>query len=354
MWVAGHHVCARCHRRTRPVFHEHRRAIAARPLDRRAAPSRPGWGPFSARAIMHEPLQDTLRQRTPWAVVTPAFVGINIAVFAMMVMGPHPIGDPDTLVAYGGNFEPRTTNGEWGRLITAVFVHGNAFDLLINIAALISVGLLLERLVGLTFLAVYLGAGALYEPGQSLDITRRGLSWCVAAIFGLYGLLLASWAHGTVQQADNGAAGGRAKDRSDRDGLCRLQPAVGSHRPGRGEHRRGGGFCCRAGARTIHLRGRPHRRKVGMTMATAAVMVMIAAIPLRGVADMRRPVLAQVLAVEEHIAREYDVAVKGFTKGRMNAKALAALIDEKVTPSSKPRGKQVTSLRTFRPNIVRS
>ena len=62
----------------------------------------------------------------------------------------------------GGNFEPRTTSSEWGRLITAVFVHGNAFDLLINIAALISVGLLLERLVGhLTFLAVYLGAGAL-------------------------------------------------------------------------------------------------------------------------------------------------------------------------------------------------
>ena len=69
--------------------------------------------------------------------------------------------------------------------------------------------LLLERLVGhLTFLAVYLGAGA-PEPGQSLDITRRGLSWCVAAIFGLYGLLLASWAHRTVQPPTTGAAGGR-------------------------------------------------------------------------------------------------------------------------------------------------
>jgi hypothetical protein len=94
--------------------------------------------------------------------------------------------------------------------------------------------------------------------------------------------------------------------------------------------------------------GRPPARKVGMTMATAVVMVMIAAIPLRGVADVR-PVLAQVLAVEDHIASEYDAAVKGFTKGRMNAKALASLIDEKVTPELEATRKQVASLQNVPP-----
>ena len=307
-------------------------------------------GAHSLRAIMHEPLQDTLRQRTPWAVVTPTLVGINIAVFALMVMGPHPIGDPDTLVAYGGNFGPRTTNGEWGRLITSVFVHSSAFDLLINIAALISVGLLLERLVGhLTFLAVYLGAGALaslVSLSTSLTEVSAGAS---PAVFGLYGLLLASWAHGTVQQATTtvrlAAVRRIAPIAMVFVGYSLLTDHIDQTAESTGVV---AGFVAGLVLGRYVCEGRPPARKVGMTMATAAVMVMIAAIPLRGVADVR-PVLAQVLAVEEHIAREYDAAVKGFTKGRMNAKALAALIDEKLTPELEATRKQVESLQNVPP-----
>ena len=307
-------------------------------------------GAHSLRTIMHEPLQDTLRQRTPWAVVTPALVGINIAVFAMMLMGPHSISDPDTLVAYGGNFGPRTTNGEWGRLITAIFVHRGVFDLLIKVVALVSVGLLLERLVGhLTFLAVYIGAGALaslVSLSTSLTEVSAGSS---AAVFGLYGLLLASWAYGTVQQATTTVRLAAVRRMAPIAAVFVAYSLLTDHIDQAAESTGVvAGFVAGLVLGRYVRDGRPPARKVGMTMATAAAMVMVVAIPLRGVADVR-PVLAQVLAVEEHAAREYDAAVKSFTKGRMNAKALAALIDEKVTPELEATRKQLESLQNVPP-----
>ena len=66
----------------------------------------------------------------------------------------------ETLVGWGGNVGVRTTNGEWWRLATAMFVHSGMFHLLVNTAALVQLGLILERLVGrLTFAAVYVAAG---------------------------------------------------------------------------------------------------------------------------------------------------------------------------------------------------
>ncbi len=280
-------------------------------------------GAQSLRVIMHEPLQDTLRQRTPWAVVTPVLVAINIAVFAMMLMGPHPISDPDTLVAYGGNFGPRTTNGEWGRLITAVFVHRSVFDLFINVAALISVGLLLERLVGhLTFLAVYLGAGALASVvslSTSLTEVSAGAS---AAVFGLYGLLLASWAHGTVQHATTTVRLAAVRRIAPIAMVFVAYSLLTDHIDQAAESTGVvSGFVAGLVLGRYVCDGRPPARKVGITMATAAMMVMIAAIPLRGVADVR-PVLAQVLAVEEHTASEYRFGGQGLYQGANECKGV--------------------------------
>src|SRR5437773_1625158 len=109
-----------------------------------------------------EPFRDALYERTPWILVTPALVALNAAVFVLMLFGRGAFSDPQTLVAWGGNFGPRTTNGEWWRVVTTMFVHSGMVHLLVNLAGLVQVGLILERLVGhIAFAAVYVAAGVL-------------------------------------------------------------------------------------------------------------------------------------------------------------------------------------------------
>src|SRR5258705_4365915 len=101
-----------------------------------------------------------IRARTPYALVTAAIVFINATIVAAMLFGAAPIGVPDTLVAWGASLGTRTTNGEWWRLVTSTFVHTGMLHLLVNVAVLIQLGVILERLLGrVTFTAVYLFAG---------------------------------------------------------------------------------------------------------------------------------------------------------------------------------------------------
>ena len=44
---------------------------------------------------------------------------VNVLFFVWMALAPGPVALPETLVAWGGSFGPRTTNGEWWRLVTA-------------------------------------------------------------------------------------------------------------------------------------------------------------------------------------------------------------------------------------------
>src|SRR5512135_2298480 len=82
------------------------------------------------------------------ALVTWSIVTLNVVVFAGMLFGSGTLDDPETLVAWGGNFGPRTTNAEWWRLVTAQFVHAGPLHLLATLAGLIQVGRFTERVVG--------------------------------------------------------------------------------------------------------------------------------------------------------------------------------------------------------------
>jgi hypothetical protein len=66
-------------------------------------------------------------------------------------------------------------------------------------------------------------------------------------------------------------------------------------------------------------------------MAATLVIVIVAAVPLRGFTDVK-PEIARVLAVEDRTAQAYDKAVRQFQLGALDAEALAGVIDSSVLP----------------------
>jgi len=90
-----------------------------------------------------EPFREALRARTPRTIVTPVLVALYAIVFSCLLVGSGSLSDPETLIRWGGNFGPRTTNGEWWRLVATTFVHAGALHLLVNIAGLFQLGLVL-------------------------------------------------------------------------------------------------------------------------------------------------------------------------------------------------------------------
>ena len=143
----------------------------------------------------YESFREALRVRTRYPFVTVAIVAINAAVFGFMLVGPTPISNPATLVDWGASVGPRTTNGEWWRLVTSTVLHTSMLHVLVNVAVLLQVGFVVERLIGrFTLGAVYLSAGVF---GGLLNLSSHPVDveiGTTAAVFGVYGLLLAALA----------------------------------------------------------------------------------------------------------------------------------------------------------------
>ena len=135
-----------------------------------------------------------LHAATPRAVVTPALVAINVAVFVVMLaMGVALFGGrPDDYLRFGANFGPLTTGGEWWRLLTCTFVHAGILHLAFNMWALWDSGQLTERLFGsLWFAAIYLFAGVAGSLASMLWQAQAVSVGASGAIFGVFGALLA-------------------------------------------------------------------------------------------------------------------------------------------------------------------
>lgn len=126
--------------------------------------------------------------------VTPILLLCTISVFLIMVLSGVDIFLPssESLLNWGANYKPMTLEGQWWRIFTAIFVHIGIFHLLMNMYALIYIGLLLEPFLGKTrFIAAYLLTGIASSMASLWyhDITiSAGAS---GAIFGLYGVFLA-------------------------------------------------------------------------------------------------------------------------------------------------------------------
>src|SRR5579862_9564853 len=94
--------------------------------------------------------------------ITPILINLNIAIFVLMIISGVNFFLPDneSLIKWGANFRPVTLEGQWWRLITNCFLHIGVFHLLMNMYALLYIGVLLEPYLGKArFAAAYLLSG---------------------------------------------------------------------------------------------------------------------------------------------------------------------------------------------------
>ena len=183
-----------------------------------------------------EPFRDALRERTPWPLVMPVLVAVNVLVFLAMGWGGERAGDARRRGARASARARPTANG--GGSSRRCSCTPARSQLLVNGAALVQLGLILERLVGhVTFAAVYVAAGLLASIVSLSDYPMAVSSGASGAIFGLYGLLLASSAWTAVPARRRRAGRAASRPRDGTFGFRELSQAGPVTRPATGRNR---------------------------------------------------------------------------------------------------------------------
>lgn len=133
---------------------------------------------------------------SPWRAVpvTVALTAVNLVVFAAMAFTGGDVLHlaPGMPLDWGANFGPATEDGQWWRLLSAVFVHLSVFHVLLNLWALWDIGRLVEGLLGRwRYTLLFMGSGVAGNLiSLALQDHPRVSSGASGAIFGLYGALL--------------------------------------------------------------------------------------------------------------------------------------------------------------------
>jgi membrane associated rhomboid family serine protease len=295
----------------------------------------------------YEPFREALTARTPRVFVTPALIALNVVVFLGLVFSPGQASSPETLIAWGANWGPSTTNGQWWRLVTAMFVQGSVVALLISMTALLQTGLIVERLLGhLAFAAAYFASGLVAAAAglsrHPVDVTA-GASGAVA---GLYGVMAAILIVGRLRPS---------AITMPPVGIRRLVPlavALAFYSLTSDSAELAGfltGVAIGGGLVAGIAHAAPAPRRVGTAFAVACVIVIALVVPRRGIVDAR-PQIAELLAIEHRTATAYDAAVDRFKKGRTTVEALVKMIEQTIEPELHAAGARLKTLDGVPPN----
>lgn len=289
-----------------------------------------------------EVFRQALRARRRWTFVTFSLLLLNVAIFAGVVSGTGSGADPATLLAWGASFGPRTTNGEWWRLLAAPFVHDSLLALFVNMALLVQVGFILERLVGSAAFATTYGTSGLLAGLANLALHPLAVRTGAAdAVFGLCGLLAVSVV---------GSRRPSAAVSVPTAAIGRLAPWFLAF------------LICNGGLGAAELVALATGVAFGLVVAThvtdqtsslrrlayagaaAMIVAVVSAIPLRGMADVR-PEIERLVAVEGHTADVYRAAAEQFRKDRLSAGALVEIINRTIVPALEAADERFASLK---------
>ena len=142
--------------------------------------------------------------RTPFA--TYALLAANISVFALMARSGGP-GDPLTLERFGALFGPLIAEGQYWRLLTAMFLHAGLAHLAFNGLGLLIYGAAVERIFGpWRMLTIYAASGLL---GSAFSYLANPGVYSVGASGAIFGTLGALVAHFVTRKDEFGKLGQR-------------------------------------------------------------------------------------------------------------------------------------------------
>jgi membrane associated rhomboid family serine protease len=134
------------------------------------------------------------------APATMTLVGINVFVYVVTVFQGGGISSPGgTMFEKGALVGVLVSDGEWWRLITAMFLHASLLHLGFNTLALYWLGSIVEQAIGTwRFLLVYFAAGLAGSAGALIFSSAFAITvGASGAIFGIMGALMILEYHAT-------------------------------------------------------------------------------------------------------------------------------------------------------------
>ena len=157
----------------------------------RLLPARELEGFAEARDFL-ERLDALAGERPAWATVTGAIIALNAAAFIVMAgfLGAGWIQPADitAYIKYGANNGAATTDGQWWRLLTSMFMHYGILHVALNMWALFNTGLFLEKLQGRALFAItYLGSGL--AGGFASILWNGDRVWSAGASGAVFGVI---------------------------------------------------------------------------------------------------------------------------------------------------------------------
>jgi membrane associated rhomboid family serine protease len=126
-------------------------------------------------------------------LVAPILINLNIIVFVIGVIAGIQFLNPSAqeLLEWGGNRRLETTNGEWWRLFTSMFLHGGVIHLMLNCLGLVLASTFIEQAIGKwRFIAIYILSGLCGSIASILWYENTVSVGASGAIFGLFGATL--------------------------------------------------------------------------------------------------------------------------------------------------------------------
>ena len=126
------------------------------------------------------------------APATLVLVGINLLVYLITVFQGAGISSPGgRLFIDGGLFGPAVADGDWYRLVTAMFLHASILHIAFNMFALYWLGTVVEEAIGtVRFLLVYFVSGLAGSAGALVLSPDQFTVGASGAIWGIMGALL--------------------------------------------------------------------------------------------------------------------------------------------------------------------
>lgn len=289
------------------------------------------------------------------APVTLTLLVANVLVFLAMLLNGAGLWHTETAVPlqWGANFGPATQDGQWWRLVSALFLHFGVVHLALNMWALWDVGRLIEQLFGRWRLAtLYLGSGVV---GNLMSLAWQGnqavSGGASGAIFSLYGALLVFLLRERAQ-VDRGEFRWLFGAAS---AFIVLALVMGLLVPGIDNAAHLGGLLAGAMFALVlarrWTRDSPHPqavRAVAAVALAAAVLGLVAQLPApryRLGEELRaREAISQFLLQDQRISQQWQTILGQGQKERLSFDQLAGRIDDSVTMPYQQSFEQLANL----------